>query len=105
MQKIHDTFQFEATVQIATIDGVRADFSDGWGLVRPSNTTPSLIFRFEADNLAALNRIQAQFRQQLLAIDKLQIVCVGDGFHNFIDGILIAASFIINKELGMATRI
>ena len=70
MQKIHDTFQFEATVQIATIDGVRADFSDGWGLVRPSNTTPSLIFRFEADNLAALNRIQAQFRQQLLAIDK-----------------------------------
>ena len=70
MQKIRDTFQFEAAVQIATIDGVRADFSDGWGLVRPSNTTPSLIFRFEADNLAALNRIQAQFRQQLLAIDE-----------------------------------
>ena len=70
MQKIRDTFQFEAAVQIATIDGVRADFPDGWGLVRPSNTTPTLIFRFEADNLAALNRIQAQFRQQLLAIDK-----------------------------------
>ncbi len=70
MQKIHDTFQFDSAVQIATIDGVRADFSDGWGLVRPSNTTPSLIFRFEADNLAALDRIQAQFRQQLLAIDK-----------------------------------
>ena len=70
MQTIRDTFQFETAVQIATIDGVRADFADGWGLVRPSNTTPSLIFRFEADNLTALNRIQAQFRQQLLAIDK-----------------------------------
>jgi phosphomannomutase/phosphoglucomutase len=69
MQKIRDTFQFEAA-QVATIDGVRADFQDGWGLVRPSNTTPSLIFRFEADNLTALTRIQAQFRQQLLAIDK-----------------------------------
>jgi phosphomannomutase/phosphoglucomutase len=69
MQKIRDTFQFEAA-QVATIDGVRADFQDGWGLVRPSNTTPSLIFRFEADNLAALTRIQTQFRQQLLAIDK-----------------------------------
>jgi phosphomannomutase/phosphoglucomutase len=70
MQQIRDTFKFEAAVQVATIDGVRADFPDGWGLVRPSNTTPSLIFRFEADNLTALNRIQAQFRQQLLAIDK-----------------------------------
>jgi len=69
MQKIRDTFQFESA-QVATIDGVRADFQDGWGLVRPSNTTPSLIFRFEADNLAALTRIQAQFRQQLLAIDQ-----------------------------------
>lgn len=57
----------EAT--LTTIDGVRADWPDGWGLVRPSNTTPSLVLRFDADNDAALKRIQGLFRSQLLAID------------------------------------
>lgn len=52
-----------------TIDGVRANFSDGWGLVRASNTTPCLVLRFEADNEDALKRIQDQFRNQLLQID------------------------------------
>jgi phosphomannomutase / phosphoglucomutase len=51
--------------KIATIDGLRADFSDGFGLVRASNTTPVLVFRFEADNKAALDRIQADFRSLL----------------------------------------
>ncbi|HEW98300.1 MAG TPA: phosphomannomutase/phosphoglucomutase [Beggiatoa sp.] len=68
MQKIRDTFHFEGA-EIATIDGIRADFKDGWGLVRPSNTTPCLVIRFEADNQAALNRIQEEFRRQFLAID------------------------------------
>jgi phosphomannomutase/phosphoglucomutase len=54
---------------IATIDGLRADFSDGWGLVRASNTTPCLIIRFEADDDAALGRVQEAFRRALLAID------------------------------------
>ncbi len=49
--------------QLTTIDGVRADFSDGWGLVRRSNTTPSLVLRFEADDASGLQRIQAQFGQ------------------------------------------
>jgi len=48
--------------KITTIDGVRADFDDGFGLVRASNTTPCLVFRFEAETEAGLARIKAQFR-------------------------------------------
>ncbi|MEQ1544809.1 phosphomannomutase/phosphoglucomutase [Methyloglobulus sp.] len=48
--------------KITDIDGMRIDFSDGWGLVRASNTTPSLVIRFEADSKEALENIQAQFR-------------------------------------------
>ena len=55
---------------LTTIDGVRADWPDGWGLVRASNTTPILVLRFDADNPAALKRIQHVFREQLLAVDK-----------------------------------
>jgi len=55
--------------ELTTIDGLRVDFVDGWGLLRASNTTPCLIMRFEANDKLALERIQAQFRQQLLAID------------------------------------
>ncbi len=54
--------------EVTTIDGVRADFSDGFGLVRASNTTPVLVLRFEGDNEAALQRIQEAFREQLLAV-------------------------------------
>ncbi|HEY5683325.1 MAG TPA: phosphomannomutase/phosphoglucomutase [Sulfuricaulis sp.] len=53
--------------KLTTIDGLRADFSDGFGLVRASNTTPVLVFRFEADNQAALDRIQQSFRELVLA--------------------------------------
>lgn len=56
--------------RLTTIDGVRADWSDGWGLVRASNTTPVLVLRFDADNEAALQRIQNLFREQLLAVDR-----------------------------------
>jgi phosphomannomutase/phosphoglucomutase len=55
--------------KIATIDGIRADWPDGWGLVRCSNTTPCLVLRFDADNEQALARIQQVFREQLLAVD------------------------------------
>ena len=51
------------------IDGIRADFKDGWGLVRPSNTTPCLVLRFEAENIEALKRIQAQFKKEMLLVD------------------------------------
>ncbi len=73
MDKIRDTFQF-AKSTITTIDGIRVEFAQGWGLVRPSNTTPCLVIRFEADNQVALEEIQSQFRQQFLAInDRLDL--------------------------------
>lgn len=55
--------------KITTLDGIRVDFPDGWGLVRASNTTPALTLRFEADNEAALERIQSLFKDQLRAVD------------------------------------
>ena len=51
------------------IDGLRVDYPDGWGLVRPSNTSPNLSLRFEADDAAALDRIQGVFEGALAAID------------------------------------
>ena len=54
--------------QICNIDGVRVDFEDGFGLARASNTTPTVILRFEADTEAALRRIQDLYRTQLLAL-------------------------------------
>lgn len=54
---------------ISDIDGLRADFCDGFGLVRVSNTTPNLVLRFEADNQQALQRIQHQFRQIFKKVD------------------------------------
>jgi len=59
-----------ADAKINTIDGVRADFSDGWGLVRASNTTPILVLRFDADSEEALARIKNDFKQQMLAINR-----------------------------------
>ena len=56
--------------KIATIDGIRADWTDGWGLVRCSNTTPCLVLRFDAENSEVLTRIQEAFRTQLLAVKK-----------------------------------
>jgi phosphomannomutase/phosphoglucomutase len=55
--------------QINHIDGLRVDFPSGWGLVRASNTTPSLVIRFEADDQLALQKIQDSFRQLLLQLD------------------------------------
>jgi phosphomannomutase / phosphoglucomutase len=54
--------------KISAIDGMRVDFSNGWGLVRLSNTAPSLVICFEADSNAALNNIQKQFRQLMKKI-------------------------------------
>ncbi len=51
--------------RLTTIDGLRADWNDGWGLLRASNTTPVLVLRFEADGEQALARIRALFREQL----------------------------------------
>ncbi len=49
--------------QVTTIDGLRVDYPDGFGLVRASNTTPVLVLRFEGDTTAALTRIQNEFKK------------------------------------------
>jgi phosphomannomutase/phosphoglucomutase len=51
-----------------TLDGLRVDFSDGWGLLRASNTSPALTARFEARDEAALATIMGNFREQLSAV-------------------------------------
>ncbi len=53
---------------LCNIDGVRVDFEDGFGLARASNTTPTVILRFEADTASALERIQDLYREQILAL-------------------------------------
>jgi phosphomannomutase/phosphoglucomutase len=68
MTELQQQAQFPQAV-LNTIDGLRVDFSDGWGLIRQSNTTPCLVLRFEADTTEGLQRIQALFRTQLLALD------------------------------------
>jgi phosphomannomutase/phosphoglucomutase len=52
-----------------TIDGLRVNFADGWGLVRPSNTTPCLVLRFEAESEKVLTKIQNLFRDFILAVE------------------------------------
>jgi phosphomannomutase/phosphoglucomutase len=66
--RLLESAHFEGA-RISTIDGLRADFEDGWGLVRASNTTPVLVLRFEAENNAALARIMSEFRRVLLQVD------------------------------------
>ncbi len=66
--------QFSAQVQlpgaeINTTDGIRADYAHGWGLVRASNTTSSLIVRFEAESDDAMEEIKGAFRKSMLAVD------------------------------------
>jgi phosphomannomutase / phosphoglucomutase len=56
------TAQFNNEVERITIDGLRVEFKDGFGLMRASNTTPVLVLRFEADNQQALDNIIAQFK-------------------------------------------
>ncbi len=68
IDKLKAEGQFEGAEQIVTIDGVRVEYADGFGLARPSNTTPVVVLRFEADNAVALERIQAGFRQAISAV-------------------------------------
>jgi phosphomannomutase/phosphoglucomutase len=64
VERFRENARFEGA-RLSTIDGLRVDFPDGWGLVRASNTTPVLVMRFDADSPDALARIQYAFREQL----------------------------------------
>ena len=66
IEKMQQHARFEGAEEIITIDGLRVEYADGFGLARASNTTPVIVMRFEADNAAALERIQAQFKREVL---------------------------------------
>jgi phosphomannomutase/phosphoglucomutase len=59
--------RFPDAAEVITLDGLRVEYADGFGLARASNTTPVIVLRFEAEDAAGLARIQADFRRVLLA--------------------------------------
>jgi len=63
--KLQATQPFPGATSVLTIDGVRVEYPDGFGLARASNTTPVIVLRFEADTGGALERIKREFRAAL----------------------------------------
>ena len=63
--ELQKSAKFEGANEILTIDGLRVEYPDGFGLMRASNTTPVIVLRFEADSDAALARIREDFRRVL----------------------------------------
>jgi phosphomannomutase len=68
VQKLLETAKFPGAKEIITIDGLRAEYEDGFGLIRSSNTTPVLVMRFEGHTQEALHRIEAQFMAALKVV-------------------------------------
>ncbi|WP_338766845.1 phosphomannomutase/phosphoglucomutase [Massilia sp. METH4] len=66
MDKLRSDAKFPGNERIITIDGLRVEYADGFGLARSSNTTPVIVLRFEAETPQALARIQGQFRDVIL---------------------------------------
>lgn len=65
IEQLREHAHFDGAREVITLDGLRVEYDDGFGLMRASNTTPVIVLRFEADDDAALARIQAQFRHLL----------------------------------------
>jgi phosphomannomutase/phosphoglucomutase len=68
IEKLQRDAKFPAAQDIITIDGVRVEYEDGFGLARPSNTTPVVVMRFEGESEGALTRIKQEFKSAILAI-------------------------------------
>ena len=68
--KIIEDFSSQCSLQgeKITIDGLRINFQNGWGLIRASNTTPKLVMRFEGNSIEVLNDIQNDFINELSRI-------------------------------------
>jgi phosphomannomutase/phosphoglucomutase len=66
IEQLQKQAKFQGASEVITIDGLRVEYADGFGLMRASNTTPVLVLRFEADTQAALERIQGDFKRVLL---------------------------------------
>ncbi len=67
IEKLRNEAQFPGATEIITIDGLRVEYADGFGLARSSNTTPVVVMRFEGESQEALSRIQAAFKRVILA--------------------------------------
>jgi phosphomannomutase/phosphoglucomutase len=65
IDKLAASARFPGAREVIRIDGLRVEYPDGFGLARASNTTPVIVLRFEADDSAALGRIQGEFRRVL----------------------------------------
>jgi len=65
--KLQRDAEFPGADRVVTIDGLRVEYPDGFGLARSSNTTPTVVMRFEAESSTALARIQAEFKRVILA--------------------------------------
>lgn len=68
IEKLRETAKFEGALEVVTTDGLRAEYEDGFGLVRASNTTPVLVMRFEGHTPEALHRIETDFMAALRAV-------------------------------------
>ncbi len=68
MEALKKTATFSGAEEIITLDGMRVEYQDGFGLARPSNTTPVIVLRFEAETDFAIKRIQEDFRRALKAV-------------------------------------
>ena len=68
VDKLQALGRFGSAREVSTIDGVRAEYDDGFGLARPSNTTPVVVMRFEGDTKEALDRIMGDFREAILSV-------------------------------------
>ena len=68
IDKLKAAGRFDGATERITIDGLRVEYPDGFGLARPSNTTPVVVLRFEADSDAALTRIKGDFRRAITAV-------------------------------------
>ncbi|NYT80571.1 phosphomannomutase/phosphoglucomutase [Alcaligenaceae bacterium] len=68
IERLQKEGSFPSATSISTIDGVRAEYADGFGLARASNTTPVVVLRFEGDSAEDLERIKAEFRSALTAV-------------------------------------
>ena len=66
--QMQQSVKFSGALEVITMDGLRVEYADGFGLARASNTTPVIVLRFEADSETALKRIQADFRAALQSV-------------------------------------
>jgi len=67
IERLRKSAHFEGAREVITLDGLRVEYADGFGLARSSNTTPVVVLRFEGNDAAALRRIQDDFRRVLNA--------------------------------------